>query len=154
MQVQNPLLPLLLWVSPVIMQLADFVDKHCLKGSVKCIKEIADQIKNLKRVGPGHGEWHMDEEEGQWNNNYRLHLTTGRTISPGLIVSVPNCGAVNSFIQCYYLNAMTDQLYMYCIAGYIVLYRRIAIMVISYLYIIFVLFCSMVSFNTIIMQHL
>ena len=42
-------------------QLADFVDKCCLKRSVKCIKEIADHVKNVKRVGPGHGEWNKDQ---------------------------------------------------------------------------------------------
>lgn len=43
-------------------QLADFVQNSCLTESVEIIKKIGDHITNLKRVGPGHGEWNFSEE--------------------------------------------------------------------------------------------
>lgn len=43
-------------------EMVDFVQNHCLHGSVKIIKKIGDHITNLKRVGEGHGEWHFDHE--------------------------------------------------------------------------------------------
>ena len=42
--------------------MADFLESNFLQEQVECIKEMGDHITNLKRVGPGHGEYHFDEE--------------------------------------------------------------------------------------------
>ena len=44
------------------LQMADFLEAHYLTEQVEAIKEIAGHIRNLKRVGPGHGEYHFDRE--------------------------------------------------------------------------------------------
>ena len=46
----------------VCVQMADYIDKHCLTESVEWIKEIGDNISTLKAVGAGHGVWHFDQE--------------------------------------------------------------------------------------------
>jgi ferritin heavy chain len=43
-------------------QMQDFLESEYLEEQVEGIKEIADHITNLKRVGPGHGEWHYDQK--------------------------------------------------------------------------------------------
>ena len=43
-------------------QMADYIEAHFLTEQVKLIKEMGDHITNLKRVGPGHGEYHFDRE--------------------------------------------------------------------------------------------
>ena len=42
--------------------MADFIEGHFLHEQVEDIKKLADYITNLKRVGPGHGEYHFDRE--------------------------------------------------------------------------------------------
>ncbi|XP_045164553.1 soma ferritin [Mercenaria mercenaria] len=43
-------------------QMCDFLESEYLEEQVDAIKEISDRITNLKRLGPGHGEWHYDKE--------------------------------------------------------------------------------------------
>jgi len=43
-------------------QLCDFIEENYLEEQVKSIKEISDFITNLKRVGPGLGEYMFDKE--------------------------------------------------------------------------------------------
>ena len=45
--------------------LADYLESEFLDEQVKSIKEYADYITNLKRVGPGLGEYIFDKEEFQ-----------------------------------------------------------------------------------------
>jgi len=45
--------------------LADYLESEFLDEQVKSIKEYADYITNLKRVGPGLGEYIFDKEELQ-----------------------------------------------------------------------------------------
>lgn len=41
--------------------LTDFIEEHFLDEQVKSIKQIGDYITNLKRVGPGLGEFQFDK---------------------------------------------------------------------------------------------
>ena len=43
-------------------QLCDFLETEFLVEQVEAIKEISDHITNLKRVGPGLGEYMYDRE--------------------------------------------------------------------------------------------
>ncbi|CAL1549034.1 unnamed protein product [Lymnaea stagnalis] len=43
-------------------QMADFLECEYLEEQVKSIKEISGHITNLKRVGPGLGEYMFDKE--------------------------------------------------------------------------------------------
>lgn len=43
-------------------QLCDFIENEYLQEQVQAIKEISDHITNLKRVGPGLGEYMYDRE--------------------------------------------------------------------------------------------
>jgi ferritin heavy chain len=43
-------------------QMMDFLEGEYLKEQVDAIKEISDHITNLKRVGPGLGEWHYSQK--------------------------------------------------------------------------------------------
>ena len=43
-------------------QMMDFLEGEFLKEQVDAIKEISDHITNLKRVGPGLGEWHYSQK--------------------------------------------------------------------------------------------
>jgi len=43
-------------------QMADFLESEFLEEQVKAIKEIGDHITQLKRVGPGLGEYTYDHE--------------------------------------------------------------------------------------------
>lgn len=43
-------------------QMADFLEANYLTEQVEAIKEMSDHITNLKRVGPGMGEWMFDRE--------------------------------------------------------------------------------------------
>lgn len=43
-------------------QMTDMIEGEYLKEQVEAIKDISDKITNLKRVGPGLGEWHFDKE--------------------------------------------------------------------------------------------
>jgi ferritin heavy chain len=45
-----------------MMQMADFIECNYLHEQVEDIKELGDYITSLKRVGPGHGEYHFDRE--------------------------------------------------------------------------------------------
>ena len=45
-----------------MMQTADFIECNYLHEKVEDIKELGDYITSLKRVGPGHGEYHFDRE--------------------------------------------------------------------------------------------
>lgn len=45
--------------------LADYLEAQFLDEQVKSIKEYADYITNLRRVGPGLGEYIFDREELQ-----------------------------------------------------------------------------------------
>ena len=45
--------------------LCDYIESEFLDEQVKSIKEYADYITNLKRVGPGLGEYVFDKEELQ-----------------------------------------------------------------------------------------
>ncbi|CAG0888552.1 unnamed protein product [Darwinula stevensoni] len=42
-------------------QMTDFLEDHYLKEQVESIKEIGDLVTNLKRVGPGLGEFEFDK---------------------------------------------------------------------------------------------
>jgi len=43
-------------------QMCDFIENEYLTEQVEAIKEISDHITNLKRVGPGMGEYLFDKE--------------------------------------------------------------------------------------------
>ena len=43
-------------------QMADWLESEYLDEQVKSIKEISEYITNLKRVGPGLGEYMFDKE--------------------------------------------------------------------------------------------
>jgi len=43
-------------------QMMDYIEGEYLKEQVEAIKDLSDKITNLKRVGPGMGEWHFDRE--------------------------------------------------------------------------------------------
>lgn len=43
-------------------QMCDWIESHYLTEQVEAIKEISDYIANLKRVGPGLGEYMFDKE--------------------------------------------------------------------------------------------
>jgi len=42
--------------------MCDFLETHYLNEQVEAIKELADYVTNLKRVGPGLGEYMFDKE--------------------------------------------------------------------------------------------
>jgi len=42
--------------------MCDFLETHYLTEQVEAIKELADHVTNLKRVGPGLGEYMYDKE--------------------------------------------------------------------------------------------
>lgn len=48
--------------SHVDPQMTDFLEGHFLQEQVESIKELGDHITNLKRVGPGLGEYMYDKE--------------------------------------------------------------------------------------------
>lgn len=43
-------------------QMMDYLEGEYLKEQVEAIKDLSDKITNLKRVGPGLGEWHFSKE--------------------------------------------------------------------------------------------
>lgn len=43
-------------------QMQDWIESHFLTEQVEAIKELSDHITNLKRVGPGLGEYMFDKE--------------------------------------------------------------------------------------------
>jgi ferritin heavy chain len=43
-------------------QMCDFIETHYLTEQVEAIKELGDHVTNLKRVGPGLGEYMYDKE--------------------------------------------------------------------------------------------
>ncbi|MRC56841.1 hypothetical protein GH877_29620, partial [Bacillus thuringiensis] len=43
-------------------QMCDFLEKEYLEEQVKDIKELSNHITNLRRVGPGLGEFMFDKE--------------------------------------------------------------------------------------------
>ena len=42
--------------------MAGFLQNRYLTRQVEMIKELAEHVANLKRVGPGHGEWNFSTE--------------------------------------------------------------------------------------------
>ena len=48
--------------SMLLTQMSDFIEGNFLHEQVEAIKELGGYITNLKRVGPGHGEYHFDHE--------------------------------------------------------------------------------------------
>ncbi|XP_065179534.1 soma ferritin-like [Sycon ciliatum] len=42
-------------------QMTDFIEGEFLGEQVDAIKELSDHVANLKRVGPGMGEWHFNQ---------------------------------------------------------------------------------------------
>lgn len=42
-------------------QLADYIEGHYLQEQVESIKQLSDYVTNLKRVGPGLGEYQFDK---------------------------------------------------------------------------------------------
>ena len=42
--------------------LVGFLQNHYLSHQVEKIKELAEHVANLKRVGPGHGAWNFSSE--------------------------------------------------------------------------------------------
>ena len=42
--------------------LVGFLQNHFLAHQVEIIKELAEHVANLKRVGPGHGVWNFSLE--------------------------------------------------------------------------------------------
>ena len=45
-----------------LLQMCDFLESEYLEEQVNAIKEVGDHITNLKRVGPGLGEWQYDQK--------------------------------------------------------------------------------------------
>ena len=45
-----------------VFQMCDYIESEFLEEQVRSIKEIADHITNLKRVGSGLGEYMYDKE--------------------------------------------------------------------------------------------
>ena len=45
--------------------MSDFLEGEFLQEQVDAIKELGEYITQLKRVGPGHGEYHFDKELGE-----------------------------------------------------------------------------------------
>jgi len=43
-------------------QMQDFLEQNYLHEQVEEIKKLGDYVTNLKQVGPGHGQWHFDQE--------------------------------------------------------------------------------------------
>lgn len=43
-------------------QMMDFIEANYLHEQVEAIKELAGHVTNLKRVGPGLGEYQFDKE--------------------------------------------------------------------------------------------
>lgn len=43
-------------------QMCDFLESHFLTEQVEAIKQLADHITNIKRVGPGLGEYLFDKK--------------------------------------------------------------------------------------------
>ena len=44
------------------LQMTDMIEGQYLEEQVEAIKDLSDKITNLKRVGPGLGEWHFDKD--------------------------------------------------------------------------------------------
>ena len=42
--------------------LVGFLQNHYLTHQIEIIKELAEHVTNLKRVGPGHGVWNFSSE--------------------------------------------------------------------------------------------
>jgi len=53
-------------------QFCDFLETEYLAEQVESIKKIADYVTNLKRVGPGLGEYMFDKETLVWADNFYL----------------------------------------------------------------------------------
>ncbi len=45
-----------------VLQMMDFVEDEFLEDEVETIKKLSDHVTNLKRVGPGLGEYLFDHE--------------------------------------------------------------------------------------------
>ena len=43
-------------------QMCDWIEANFLTEQTQAIKEIGNYITQLKKVGPGHGEWHFQKE--------------------------------------------------------------------------------------------
>ena len=46
----------------LFLQLTDFIEGEYLKEQVEAIKELSDHVTQLKRCGPGLGEFMYDKE--------------------------------------------------------------------------------------------
>jgi len=46
----------------LFLQMCDFLENEYLEEQVKDIKELSNHITNLRRVGPGLGEFMFDKE--------------------------------------------------------------------------------------------
>ena len=45
-----------------LLQMCDFIEANYLTEQVEAIKELSDHVTNLKRVGPGLGEYMYQKE--------------------------------------------------------------------------------------------
>lgn len=52
-----------------LFKMCDFLEDHYLREQVESIKELADHVTNLKRVGPGLGEYMYDKETMNGEND-------------------------------------------------------------------------------------
>ena len=43
-------------------QMCDFIETHFLTEQTEAIKQLGDHCTALRKVGPGHGEWHYQKE--------------------------------------------------------------------------------------------
>jgi len=46
-------------------QMQDFLEGNFLQEQVEGIKQLGDYVTQLKKVGSGHGEWHLNRELGE-----------------------------------------------------------------------------------------
>ena len=51
-----------LWADVLCFQFADWIESNYLTEQTEAIKQLSDYITNLKRVGPGLGEYMFDKE--------------------------------------------------------------------------------------------
>lgn len=54
--------------------MSDFLEGEYLQEQVDAIKELGGYITQLKRCGPGHGEYHFDKNLGDWTSRHLVCL--------------------------------------------------------------------------------
>lgn len=59
-------------------QASHFIE-YMLEEQAKDIKETADYVSQLRRVGKGHGVWHMDHEMYEKEVRYMAYAGDGST---------------------------------------------------------------------------